>query len=138
MVAWAPVPNAWPGSITSSTAFGPPAAAAGSHGGRTRSAGTLVPARRLDEHRAVELAPALGPVVRRPRSVEISTGASPAKTSEVGQRGQLAGRPVDGVLDTPIRELHLLDPGGRELQQLGQRQLRLLAGDADGEPDHAA
>ncbi len=55
-----------------------------------------------------------------------------------GSRRQLAGRTVDGVLDRPRLALHLLDSGRRELQQLRQHELCLLAGDADGEPDHAA
>ena len=70
--------------------------------------------------------------------VEISTSASPAAAFRSGRLGQLAGRAVDGVLDRVLADLRLLDAGGRQLEQLGQDELGLLAPNADGEADHAA
>ena len=70
--------------------------------------------------------------------MEISTSASTDERVQVRQPRQLTGRAVDRVLDGRASELHLFDPAGRKLEQLGQHQLRLLAGNANGEPDHAA
>ena len=71
--------------------------------------------------------------------MEISTSAPPTAALQVGELGQLAGRAVDGVLDGPRPALHLLDPAGRELQQLGQHELGLLArATRTARPDHAA
>ena len=68
-------------------------------------------------------------------SVTISTSAPPAAARRSGSVGQLAGRPVDRVLDEPV-DLALLDAGGRELEQLGERQLGVLAPDAQRQADH--
>src|SRR5665213_1829467 len=57
---------------------------------------------------------------------------------QIGQRGDLPGRAVDGVLDHLLADVHLFDPGGRQLQQRCQHQLCLLAFYAEGETDHAA
>ena len=59
---------------------------------------------RVDEHGPVELASSARPSRRRPRSCETSTSASPAAAVQVGQRRQLAGRAVDGVLDDVLAE----------------------------------
>ena len=70
------------------------------------------------------VAPAVGPVVgdlggRRPRRARRRPRAS-----QVGQRRQLARRAVDGVLDDAAVEVDLLDPAGREREQLGERRAR--------------
>ena len=124
MVACAPVPNAWPGSITTSSAVSP----AGSHGGRTVS-------RPAEHERAVERAPALGPVVGDLGGRERDQRA-PGRRLEGGQLRQLAGRAVDGVLDHVVTDLGLLHPAGRQLEQLGEHDLGVLARDPDGEAEH--
>ena len=54
----------------------------------------------------------------------------------LAQVRQLAFRAVDRVLDRVRVDVALLQPGRRELGQLGEHQLGLVAGDADREPDH--
>ena len=87
VVACAPVPNACPGSITTSSAVDPaaPTAAARSAGRRARAAGgtraTAAPSR------------------PRPRWCDTSHEAPPAAACRSGSVGQLPGRPVDRVLD---------------------------------------
>ncbi len=100
-------------------------------GGRPRRAN----AQPVAEHkRLVELAPALGPVVgdlaRRDLDERLARGGL-----EVGQRRQLAGRAVDRVLDDPVTDVDLLDAAGRQLEQLGEHQLGVLARDPDRESD---
>ena len=87
VVACAPVPNACPGSITIS--IGTPIAS--SHGGRTAS--------RSPEHeRPVKLAPPLVPVVGDLRRANLDQRVARGR-GQVGQRRQLARRPVHRVLD---------------------------------------
>ena len=83
--------------------------------------------RRGDQHRPVELPPALAASHRGSRWWRPRPSASPTSASQVGQPGQLAGRAVDGVLDAPPSSAHLFDARGRELQQLGQHQLGVRA-----------
>ena len=56
---------------------------------------------------------------------------------QVGQARQLARRAVYGVLDA-LTDGYLLHAAGRELEQLREHELRLLAANAHGEADHAA
>ncbi len=51
---------------------------------------------------------------------------------QVGQRGQLARRAVDRVLDHVGGDVDLLDPARRQLEQLGQHQLGLARGGRGG------
>ena len=55
-----------------------------------------------------------------------STSAAAGGRAQVGQVGQLAGRAVDGVLDD-VALLALLHPARRELEQLGEHELGVLA-----------
>src|SRR5690349_4572681 len=86
-----------------------------------------------DLDRPVEVAPALGPVVRDLSGPDLDQRAARSGL-EVRQRRQLARRSVDRVLDD-VAEIDLLDTGGRQLQQLRQRELRVLAADTQREPD---
>ena len=81
--AWAPVPNAWPGSMTD---LGHRPARAASHGGRTRRRARRPP-------RAVEAPPALGPVVGDLARSCTSTSASPAAACRSGSSGSSPGAP---------------------------------------------
>ena len=69
--------------------------------------------------------------------VQTSIKAPPAAAVRSGRARQLARRAVDGVLDCPVVELALLDPAGRELEQLSEDQLRVGAADADRESKHS-
>ena len=97
---------------------------AGSHGGPDGRGGRRAPAGGGTRASA-------RPSRRRPRSVETSTSAPPRRRAQVGERGQLARRPVDRVLDDLGAEVDLLHPARRQLEQLGEHQLGLGAGDAD-------
>jgi hypothetical protein len=85
----------------------------------------------------VELTPALVPVVGDllRRDVDESTAG---RRLEVRQRGELSGRPVDGVLDRSVAAGGLLYPTRRQLQQLRQDELGALGVDPDGEADQTA
>ena len=58
--------------------------------------------------------------------VVTSTSAVAGGRAQVGEVGQLAGRAVDRVLDD-VAVLALLHPARRELEQLGEHELGLLA-----------
>ena len=87
MVACAPVPNAWPGSITRSIGV----SAGGSHGGRTVSAVARAPA-------AGGSCASAPPSRRRSPGGDVDVGTAGGGL-EVWQRRQLARSPVDRVLD---------------------------------------
>ena len=131
MVAWAPVPNARPGSITTSIRSAPsapvPAAASASQEGRTTSQSPTM-------HGFVEVAPAVGPVVGDLGRLDLDQAVAGGRL-DVGQLGDLAGRAVDRVLDVRLTAF-LLDPAGDDLDQLGQHPLGELGVAADGEADH--
>ena len=111
MVAWAPVPNAWPGSITRSSA-------ASARRLPRRADGEPV----AEHQRAVELAPALGPVVGDLRGRHLDQRAA-GRRAQVGQRGSSPGGAVDRVLDDASPSVDLLDAARRELEQLGEHEL---------------
>ena len=120
VVSCAPVPNACAGSIDDVEQAG---VARGASAPRRAHVQPLA-----DRHRPVEAAPALGPVVgdlgRRDLDERGAGGGA-----QRGQRGQLARRAVDGVLDR-VAAVDLLDARRRELEQLGERDLRVGARDA--------
>ena len=123
VVACEPVPNAWPGSITTSSA----PSSGGSHGGRTRSgAGTSTGLWKLRQS---------SPQPSGSSVVETSISAPADRRAHVADVGQLARRAVEHVLDR-VAGLALLQPAGRERHQLGEDELRVLALDADRELDH--
>ena len=116
VVGCAPVPNACPGSITTSGTPGR-ASAAPSHGGRTQSA-----SRRQR--------PAGGSAFQRSSQssgtsscVDLDQRVAGRRLDRSGSVGQLAGRAVDRVLDDVAAVVDLLDAAGRELEQLGQHEL---------------
>ena len=116
VVACAPVPNACPGSITTSSSADP----AGSHGGRTVRRSPSTSGRWNSRQRSAQSsATSLVDTT--------STSAPPAGGPQVRQRRQLARRAVDRVLDHVRVDVDLLDPARRQLQQLGQHQLGVLA-----------
>ena len=121
MVGCAPVPKAWAGSMTTSSR---PA-----RGGCPRRAHEQV----ADLHRLVEGLPALVPVVGHLAGADLDQRPAGGR-AQVGQIGQLAGRAVDGVLDD-VAVLALLHPAGRELEQLGEDDLGLLALHAQRQSD---
>ena len=104
VVAWAPVPNAWPGSMTTSM----PASSSASRPGMAGSAA----GRPVSHEGRTTIRPpatATGSWKSRQRSAQssgisvelISTSPSPAAASSVGELRQLARRPVDRVLVKP-------------------------------------
>ena len=105
------------------------APAASAHGGRTCSRSPIVTGRWKSRQR-------VGPVVGDLRRRDLDERGAGGRAQR-GQRGQLARRAVDGVLDR-LAVVDLLDPGRRELQQLGERDLGVGARDAEREPDHTA
>ena len=125
----APVPNAWPGSITRSM---PSPSSGGSQGGRTRSRRK----RQLTSTGRWNCLPALGPVVGHLRAGDVDQRVT-GRGSQRGQRRQLPRRAVDHVLDVAVVELALLQPARRQLEQLGEHRLRVGPRDAHREPDHA-
>ena len=122
VVGCAPVPNAWPGSTTRSSAPG----RGGAQGGRTHS-------RPPTSTGSWNSLPALGPVVG-----DRLAAHAHAHAADVGlalrERGQLARRAVERVLDEAVA-VHLLDPAGRQLQQRRQHLLGRVRGRAEREPD---
>ena len=92
---------------------------------------------RLYQDRAVKSPPALLPVVGDLAARDLHERAAHSRL-QVGQGGQLTRRPVGRVLHRLVRKAHLFHAGRRELQQLRQGELRVLAADADREADHAA
>ena len=71
-------------------------------------------------------------------SLRTSTRAPPAAACSAPRSGSSPGRAVDRVLDDAVLSVglvHLLDPAGRELEQLCERRLGLGAPAADREPD---
>ena len=122
VVACEPVPNAWPGSITTSSV---PSAAAPRAAGRAgrRPVDRLVEARQSS------------PQPSGSSRVETSISAPPTAARTSPSVGQLARRAVEHVLDRVAR-LALLQPAGRERHQLGQDEVGVLAPDADDELDH--
>src|SRR5271166_123877 len=89
------------------------------------------------QHGPVELLPAFLPVVGDLAGGDLDDRLAHDRV-EIGQARQLARGAVDRVLDRVRAGLSLFDPGRTEAEQLRQHHLRLLAADADGEPDHAA
>ena len=128
VVGCVPVPNAPPGSITTSST--PPRSAGRSHGGRTYS-------RPADQHGEVEALPALGPVVGDLAALDLDEVVA-GRRLDRAELGQLALRPVDRVLDDALPaagRVDLLEAAGREVEQLRQHELGLLGAAADREPD---
>ena len=80
--------------------------------------------------------PALVPVVGHLGGDDLDQRVAGGR-AQVGQVGQLAGRAVDGVLDD-VAVLALLHPARRELEQLGEDELGVLAPHPDPEADHPA
>ena len=105
VVACAPVPNAWPGSMTS-RCVAVAAPTAGGSAARPTSTGRCHCFQRSSQSSAISVARDLDEHVA-------------GRGLERGQRRQLARRAVDHVLDA-VGELALLDPGGRQLEQLGE------------------
>ena len=104
--------------------------------GSGRLPGRADPEPVLEHQRVVELPPATVPVLRE--SPRRDVDQRPARRGlQVGERGKLAGGAVHGVLDRAVAGLGLLDSSRRQLQQLGQHQLRVLGVDADGEAQEA-
>ncbi len=102
-----------------------------SRGSRPRRAHPEPPA---DEHRPVELAPALGPVVG-----DLAAAHAHAHAADLGlaarERGQLAGRAVEGELD-PAVAVDLLEARRAPARAAPRaRARRPRAGRADREPD---
>ena len=93
--------------------------------------------RRQHEHRPVEGAPALRPVVGDLGRAHLDERV-PGGSAHVGQGRDLSGRAVHRVLDHRPAVVDLLHAGGRELEQLSEHELGLLARDANAEADHAA
>src|SRR5205807_2255239 len=90
----------------------------------------------VDQHRPVERAPALGPVVADLAGAHVDERGA-GRRAQVGELGQLAGRAVDGVLDEAgVGQVDLLDARRRQLEQVGQRDLRVLAPHAYRQADH--
>ena len=92
----------------------------------------------VDEHRPVELAPALLPVVGDLAGRDLDQRPA-GERAQVGQRGQLAGRPVDGVLDARRPSSSTSStPAGASSSSSASTSSGCSRGDANGEPDHAA
>ena len=72
-----------------------------------------------EHERLVEFAPALGPVVGDLSRRDLDQRAA-RRGAQLGQLRQLAGSAVDRVLDDVVRDVDLLDAGGRQLEQLGE------------------
>ena len=143
VLACAPVPNAWPGSITISCT----APAASALGGLPRRPHAQRGHARCPPARGAALRSARGGGTRFQRScqssaislVEISTSASPATALQVGQRRQLAGRAVDGVLDDVRRRAATSStPAGASSSSSASTSSACSRRDAHGEADHAA
>ncbi len=78
----------------------------------------------------MEFLPALAPVVCELAGGDLDEGVADGRR-QVGQRGQLTGGAVDGVLDRLAAvEPALFDAGRGELQQRGEDHLGLRARDA--------
>ena len=92
VVAWAPVPNAWPGSITMSSAVSP----AGSHGGRTVSRSPSTSGRWNSRQRSAQSS---GTSV-----VDTSISTPPAAARRSGSAGSSPGGAVDRVLHRARRD----------------------------------
>ena len=116
----APVPNACAGVDRDVEQAG--AAAAGSaHGGRTCSRSPIVTGWwKLRQRSAQSSATSV---------VVMSTSAVAGRRAQRRQRGQLARRAVDRVLDV-VAAVDLLDARRRELEQLGEHDLGVRARDA--------
>ena len=89
----------------------------------------------VEHQRPVELPPPVRPIVRDLRGAELDQ-RPPCRRPQVRQRGELPRRAEHGVLDHVLAEVDLLDPTRRELEQLGEHELGVLAPNADGEADH--
>ena len=109
----APVPNAWPGSITTSRPVGERRLP------RRPDAQPAEAPAHVD--RPVVRLPALRPVVGDLARRDVDERAA-RHGADVRQRRQLARRAVDHVLDR-VAVLALLEPAGRELEQLGEHRL---------------
>ena len=90
----------------------------------------------VDHQRPVELAPAVGPVVGHLFGKDLDQRVA-GGGAQIRERRQFARRAVERVLDGGA-VIDLLDAAGRQVQQLGQHQLGLLAPNANREPDHVA
>ena len=74
-----------------------------------------------DEHRLVEVLPAVGPVVGDLLGGDLHE-TLPHRCFEIGERGELARGAVDRVLH-PAVSLLLLDPAGRKLDEVREHSL---------------
>ena len=90
------------------------------------------PAGHLD--RAVEVGPAIGPVIRNRGGGDVDEAAA-RRRLELAELRDLAGRAVDRELD-PARAALLLEPVGGQLEQVRHHPLRVLRLAADREADH--
>ena len=122
VVGCEPVPKAWPGSITRSSASG----CGSDHGGRTHTR----PPTRTGSWKSRQRS-AQSPATSSPRTV---TSVPRHVSLPVGERGQLTGGTVDRVLH-PALAVHLLYARGGELERMGQHGLGRLGGRPKGEPD---
>jgi hypothetical protein len=105
-----------------------------------RAHGGLLPGRAhvqlaADQQRRVEALPAVGPVVGDLLAAHDDAGAADIGYALV-QRGQLARRPVDRVLD-PALAVDLLEPLRRQLDQRREHRLGVGCVRPDGEADQA-
>ena len=92
--------------------------------------------RRLDQDGVVKALPSLLPVIGRLAGRDLHQRVTRC-CLQVGQTRELTSGTVDRVLDHLAVKLALFDSARRELQQLGQDELGLLAVDANSETDHA-
>ena len=118
VVGCAPVPNACPGSIDDVERAG----ARPAHGGRTRSA-----RRGRRRRRPVPVAPALVPAVGQLGGRDVDQRVARRRAQVAAARGSSPARAVDRVLDVPSAHVALLEAARRELDQLGEHDLRLVA-----------
>ena len=114
VVACAPVPNAWPGSITTASASG------------VRVEPRRADPERADPHGLVELAPGV-----LPAGLDRLAGGVRRRPSR--RRRSPSGVRVGGQLER-ARPSRLLEPVRAELEEAGPRLLAALDRDADGDP----
>ena len=113
-----------------------------SHGGRTCSAGiagaaTGPRAGARDQHRAMELLPALVPVVGDLAGGDLHQRVAHGRASRRGAPAAPRGA-VDGVLDRPRRHATSSTPAGASSSSSASTSSACPLRDANREPDHAA
>ena len=110
VVGWAPVPNAWPGSIRITCRPSSPSCAS-SQDGRTSTRSAINTGSWKSRQRSAQSSGISSELT--------SIGSSPASASTEPSSGSSPGGAVDRVLD-PAGPLLLLDATGRQHEQLGQ------------------